>query len=153
MTLPSFDDPGGECKMSPSPLTPGDHTSSERRTCILLVEDEVLIRLMLADELRDAGHQVIEASDADEALVILEATQPDLIISDVRMPGSIDGLGLLAHVRTSLPVLPVIITSAHLDPAHAHSQGANLFVPKPYLCGVMLDAAEELLRGNNDDQG
>jgi DNA-binding response OmpR family regulator len=138
--------------MSPSPATPGDDTSAEQRTCILLVEDEVLIRLMLADELRDAGHQVIEASDADEALVIMEATKPDLIISDVRMPGSIDGLGLLAHVRASLPVLPVIITSAHLDPAHARSQGANLFVPKPYLCGVMLDAAEELLRRNNDDR-
>jgi CheY-like chemotaxis protein len=139
--------------MSPSPATPGDDSSSYQRTCILLVEDEVIIRLMLADELRDAGHQVIEASDADEALVILEATRPDLIISDVRMPGSIDGLGLLAHVRASLPLLPVIITSAHLDPAHAHSEGANLFVPKPYLCGVMLNAAEELLRGNNDDQG
>jgi CheY-like chemotaxis protein len=153
MTLASFEDPRGECKMSPSPVTPGDDTSSERRTCILLVEDEVLIRLMLAEELRDAGHQVIEASDADEALVILEATRPDLIISDVRMPGSIDGLGLLALVRASLPALPVIITSAHLGPAHAHSHGANLFVPKPYFCGVMLDAAEELLRGNNDDQG
>jgi CheY-like chemotaxis protein len=42
---------------------------------------------MLAEELRDAGHQVIEASDADEAVIILEATRPDLIISDVRMPG------------------------------------------------------------------
>jgi DNA-binding NtrC family response regulator len=116
------------------------------------VEDEVLIRLMLADELRDAGHQVIEASDADEAVVILKATRPDLLISDVRMPGSIDGMGLLALVRTSRPALPVIITSAHLDPAQAKSQGATLFVPKPYLCGVMLDAAEEILRGNNDNR-
>lgn len=136
--------------MSPSPATTGDDVSSKPRTCILLVEDEVLIRLMLADELRDAGHQVIEASDADEALVILEASLPDLIISDVRMPGSIDGMGLLALVRASQPALPVIITSAHLDPAHAQSRGANLFVPKPYLCGVMLDAAEELLRENDD---
>lgn len=137
--------------MSLGSATPGDEPSSEQRTCILLVEDEVLIRLMLAEELRDAGHQVIEASDADEAVIILEAIRPDLIISDVRMPGSIDGLGLLALVRNSLPDLPVIITSAHLDPAQAQSQGATAFVPKPYLCGVMLDAAEELLKECNDD--
>jgi DNA-binding NtrC family response regulator len=138
--------------MSPSLVVPGDDAPPTRGTCILLVEDEVLIRLMLAEELREAGHQVIEASDADEAVVILEASTPDLIISDVRMPGSIDGLGLLALVRTSLPALPVIITSAHLDPAEAKSQGATLFVPKPFSCGVMLDATKELLKVSHDDK-
>jgi DNA-binding NtrC family response regulator len=118
-----------------------------------LVEDEMLIRLMLADELRDAGHQVIEACDADEALLTLQTTRPDLIISDVRMPGSMDGMGLLAHVREVLPELPVIITSAHLDPAGARMQGATVFVAKPFTCGILVSAMEELLAGRTAEQG
>lgn len=137
--------------MSPSPTAPGGEISSDPRICILLVEDELLIRLTLADELREAGHQVIEACDADEAAVILQAVKPDLIISDVRMPGRMDGMDLLALVRETLPELPVIITSAHLDPLQARTQGATLFVAKPYSCGDMLSATEELLGGHCND--
>jgi DNA-binding NtrC family response regulator len=137
--------------MSPSPATPGGDESSLPRTCILLVEDELLIRLVIADELRDAGHHVIEACDADEAVAILEATEPDLVISDVRMPGTMDGMGLLGLVKQRYPALPVIITSGHLDPAQALEQGASLFVPKPYTFDVVLNATDELLRRKTDD--
>lgn len=104
---------------------------SAQRKCVLVVEDEILIRMMLSDELRDAGFQVIEASDADEALTFLGSMVPDIIISDVRMPGSIDGLGLLGVVRKTLPKLPVIITSAHLQAVDV-SDGATRFIAKPY---------------------
>jgi CheY-like chemotaxis protein len=137
--------------MSPNLATPEGERSTKAHTCILLVEDELLIRLLIADELRDAGHHVIEACDADEAVIILETIQPDLIISDVRMPGSMDGMGLLALVRQTLPGLPVVITSGHLDPAQAREHGATLFVSKPYSFGVVLDAAESLLNGKCDD--
>jgi DNA-binding NtrC family response regulator len=103
-----------------------------RPKCVLVVEDEFLVRMMLSEELRDCGFLVIEAASADEALVILEASAPDLIISDVKMPGSIDGLGLLAVVRRSFATLPVIIISAHLEAAHALGDGATRFVPKPF---------------------
>ena len=96
------------------------------------MEDELLIRVMLADLLRDAAYHVIEACGADEALVVIETTVPDLIISDVRMPGSIDGLGLLAVVRESHPTLPVIIVSAHLERELALAHGASHYIPKPY---------------------
>ena len=87
---------------------------------------------MLSDGLRDAGYQVIEACSADEALTVIRSAVPDLIISDVRMPGSLDGMGLLAVVRETLPTLPVIITSAHLQATLAISDGATQFVAKPY---------------------
>lgn len=102
------------------------------RTRILVVEDEFLIRLMLSDGLRDEGYHVIEACNADEALIVIAGAVPHLIISDVNMPGSLDGMGLLAVVRNTLPALPVIITSAHLQARHAISDGATHFVDKPY---------------------
>jgi CheY-like chemotaxis protein len=98
----------------------------------LVVEDEILIRLMTSEGLREEGYHVIEAFNADEALVILETAVPDILVTDVRMPGSIDGLGLLRVVKEKLSTLPVILTSGHLDPAEAIAEGASQFVSKPY---------------------
>ena len=110
------------------------------RTCILVVEDELLIRFMLSDGLRDHGYHVIEACSADEALIVLDSAMPDLIISDVRMPGSLDGMGLLSIVRKSLPSLPVIITSAHFQSVGALADGATQFIAKPYTMELILNA-------------
>ena len=70
---------------------------------ILLVEDEVLVRMVIAEELRDAGYTVIEANSADEALDLLRHGEVDVqvIFSDVRMPGTIDGAMLARIVRSS----------------------------------------------------
>lgn len=120
----------------------GQEVSIAQRTRVLVVEDEILIRIMLSDQLRDAGYQVIEASTADEALALLEICHPDLIVSDVRMPGSIDGMGLLAVVRKTLPMLPVIITSAHLQSTVAMAEGATHFIAKPYLMESVVQAVK-----------
>jgi DNA-binding NtrC family response regulator len=95
---------------------------------------------MLSDGLRDHGYHVIEACSADEALIVLDSAMPDLIISDVRMPGSLDGMGLLAIVRQSLPLLPVIITSAHFQSVVALADGATQFIAKPYTMELILNA-------------
>ena len=116
--------------------------------CILVVEDEFLIRMLLADELRDVGYQVIEASTADEGLEVLLGVTPDAIISDVKMPGSIDGLGLLEAVREKSPGLPVIIMSADAHPDIAIAAGANQFVAKPFKVGVIVEAVRHELVGD-----
>ena len=108
--------------------------------CILLVEDEFLIRMLLADELRDVGYQVIEAVNADEALEVLRGLTPDAIISDVMMPGSLDGMGLLAAVRETSPNLPVILMSGHADPMDAVAAGANQLIAKPFRVGAIVEA-------------
>lgn len=113
--------------------------STAARTRILVVEDELLIRMVLSDELRDVGYHVIEACSADEALAIIETEAPELIISDVRMPGRLDGLGLLAVVRETRPNLPVIITSSHLQAPHAIADGATQFVAKPYSLELVVE--------------
>jgi CheY-like chemotaxis protein len=116
------------------------------RRCILVVEDELLVRMMLSDELRDAGYDVLEAYNADEALVILQSVaRVDLIVSDVRMPGSMDGLGLLKEVKETFPAIPVIITSAHLHPGFATKDGAAVFFAKPYKLETVIKAVGDEL--------
>ena len=74
------------------------------RATILVVEDELLIRLMIADALRAAGFSVIEAMNADEALAVLRAgVSIDLVMTDIRVPGPTDGLGLADTVRPTWP--------------------------------------------------
>lgn len=138
-----------ESAVNPSPKSTGSRAPAQERKCVLVVEDEFLIRIMLSEELRDAGYHVIEACDAAEALSVLKTVGPDLIISDVRMPGSIDGLDLLARVRENSPTLPVIIISGHLLPAQAMIEGATQFVAKPFLLEAVVEAARKALGGTH----
>lgn len=128
--------------MGSSPALPIEtvYTSTCKR--ILVVEDELLIRLALSEGLRDAGYQVIEACNGDEAIEVLGSVQPDLVISDVRMPGPLDGIALLAFVRRRSSTLPVIIVSGHLRPSAALADGATQFLAKPYEMDEMLQAVE-----------
>lgn len=129
--------------MVPSSDTPQGDPDAGARKRILVVEDELLIRLLVSDELRSAGFDVIEAADADEALTILGSlVRVDLIISDVRMPGSLDGLGLLAVVRETYPTIPVIITSGHVESRHAIADGAARFLAKPYGMNAVIGAVQ-----------
>lgn len=83
---------------------------------ILLVEDEILIRLAMADDLRHAGFVVVEASTADEALVVLNTTPNiDLIVTDIRMPGRMDGVALANWVRQHAPGIKIAIASANVE--------------------------------------
>jgi CheY-like chemotaxis protein len=79
---------------------------------ILIVEDEVLIRLDVADYLRGCGYRVIEAGNAPEAIAILQSGRRiDLVFSDVQLPGSMDGFSLARWVRAHQPEVKVILTS------------------------------------------
>lgn len=135
--------------MSPNPVSPQGPAFGQSRQCVLVVDDEFLIRLMISEELRDAGYQVIEACDATEALTVLETVSPDLIITDVRMPGPLDGMDMLALVREKMPTLPIIIISGHLSAAQAMNKGATQFVPKPYLLDAVVDAVRTALEGTS----
>lgn len=100
--------------------------------CVLVVEDEFLIRLLVADHLREAGFTVIEAINGEEAIAVLTAgALVDLVFTDVRMPGSVDGIELLSFVKRVRPELPVIMTSGHLEPELAYAGGAVAFLSKP----------------------
>ena len=102
---------------------------------VLVVEDEAIIRMMLVDELDDAGIPVIEAEGADEAVAIMSnGASIRAVVTDVRMPGTMDGLGLAAWMRHRAPDIPIIITSGlatQLDCA-AINPAITGVVSKPY---------------------
>lgn len=103
-----------------------------RTARILVVEDEVLTRAFIAEELRLAGFRIIEADRADDALTYIKAAveQVDLVFSDIQTPGSLDGLQLAEILRDKYPDIPVILTSGNAPPRHVGIVEA--FVPKPY---------------------
>jgi CheY-like chemotaxis protein len=112
---------------------------------ILVVEDEFLIRLTISDELIAAGFRVIQAASADEALRVLQGgIAVDLVLTDVRMPGSLDGLELARRVRANWPMLKVIMVSGDLLMIPADGS-IDLFFPKPYSPAYVSDAVKQLL--------
>jgi CheY-like chemotaxis protein len=99
---------------------------------VLVVEDEILIRELVSEELEEAGFTVITAKDADHAINILEARQDiHLVFTDIDMPGSMDGLRLAAAVRDRWPPVHVIITTGKVRPLEIPANA--LFIPKPYV--------------------
>jgi DNA-binding NtrC family response regulator len=101
---------------------------------VLLVEDDVLLRVSTADYLRSRGYHVVEAGTAVEAATILSAGSPvHAIFSDVDLPGATGGLSLAVWVRTYYPAVPVILTSGvRAVMPTLNAQQTVPFVPKPY---------------------
>ena len=81
------------------------------RPTVLIVEDEFLIAISAAAVFQKAGFQTVEAGNADEAIAVLQNRDVDLIFTDVRMPGSMDGLKLARYVRDRWPPVKIMVTS------------------------------------------
>lgn len=107
-----------------------------QQPAILVVEDDVLLRLATADHFRDGGFHVVEAASGDEARAVLEAgVHVDLIFSDVNMPGELDGVALAQWSANNHPDVLVVLTSGvqhALDTAQAACPRVKAFVLKPY---------------------
>jgi CheY-like chemotaxis protein len=101
------------------------------RARILIVEDEALVRVAIAEHLRQCGFTVIEAPTADVAWKFLRAGGPvDLVFADIETPGSLDGLQLARSIRVQFPTLPIVLTSGNERPRSY--EGLGVFVAKPY---------------------
>jgi len=100
---------------------------------VLVVEDEVLIRIIAADALEDSGFKVLEAANAAEALKMLdEHDEVAVLFTDINMPGDMDGLALARHVSEERPEIKVIVTSGKQWLDSASLPEAGMFLPKPY---------------------
>jgi two-component system, response regulator PdtaR len=108
---------------------------------ILAVEDEVLLRMHLCDRLRDAGFTVVEAGDASEALRVLKArSDVALVVTDLRMPGDMDGNDLVREIHKMYPDVKVISASAHqID------EPVTASVSKPYNVDDLIALIRSLL--------
>jgi len=100
---------------------------------VLVVEDEVLIRMSIADSIADSGFTVYEAANADQAIHLLE-THSDIriLFTDIDMPGSMDGLRLAEAVRNRWPPVKIVITSGHVNIGADELAEDERFFAKPY---------------------
>jgi two-component system, response regulator PdtaR len=115
------------------------------RHTILLVEDEAFTRLAMADDLMQAGFQVIQAATADEALKVLQSSvRVDLVLTDIRMPGTLDGCDLAKLIHAKWPTIKVIILSGQYTAALATTP-ADAFLAKPCLVPILITAIHRLL--------
>jgi len=114
---------------------------------ILVVEDEVLIRMSTVATLEDAGFWVLEAQNATEALEVLSRhSEVSIMMTDVRMPGLLDGLALVAQVRIDHPAIRSIVVSGHTTAMEASDAGAMGFLPKPYMAHTMVQAVHDTVK-------
>ncbi|MGY3355256.1 CheY-like chemotaxis protein [Bradyrhizobium sp. GM0.4] len=112
---------------------------------VLVVEDETFIRMDVVDTLRAAGFDILEATNADEAIQMLERNpHVRLIFTDIDMPGSMNGLKLAASVRDRWPPVRIIATSGHVKIRVGDLPEDARFFPKPYQVAQIVDAIREL---------
>ncbi|MBO9379103.1 response regulator [Sphingomonas histidinilytica] len=124
----------------------GRKNSARGKATVLVVEDELFVRMIAVDAIEDAGYATIEAQDADQALILLEVhDEIDLVFTDIKMPGTIDGLGLALRVRERWPGLPLILTSGHLRQEDATVPASVPFLQKPYRAATLLAELARLL--------
>jgi CheY-like chemotaxis protein len=108
---------------------------------VLVVEDEMLLRMRAIDMVEDAGFTSVEAGDADEAVAILEArSDVALMLIDIQMPGSMDGLKLAHTVHQRWPPIKIILVSGQLNLADTDIPPDSRFIGKP------LDAAKMIVQ-------
>ncbi len=112
-----------------------------REPVLLVVEDEVLIRLSTSDFLRNEGFTVIEAGSAREALTVLKARSDiAVVVTDIHMSGALEGVDLIREIRRSFPAVKIITASAYQI-----NEPVEAVVPKPYSLDRLLSVIKSLL--------
>ena len=115
---------------------------------MLVVEDEGLVRELIVETLREAGCAVTEAASADEAVRTLKETAaPDILVTDVKLPGQMNGIDLAERVRRTLPRMKVIVTSGHAPPESARFV-ADAFLAKPFALKELVGEVRHLAPGH-----
>ena len=113
---------------------------------VLVVEDDFLNRLHAVNLVEDAGYIAVEASNADEAITILEARKDiRIVFTDIDMPGSMDGLKLAHAIRERWPPIELILTSGHFDLSHDEIPERGRFFPKPYRDQEIISALQHFV--------
>lgn len=123
------------------------HALSGELYTALVAEDEVIVRMVAVDALIDAGFRVLEAEHAGAALQVLEehGRSVHILITDVHMPGTMNGIALAHHTCRHWPWIALLIASAHPHPGHHELPPGSRFLPKPYFPHHLVGHARELV--------
>ena len=107
---------------------------------IVVVDDNPVIRRSYRDVVEEAGCAALEAASADEALRMIEAegSAVDVVITDIEMPGSMDGIGLAQLIARRWPRIGVIVNSGHLEPLPGELPSGAIFMSKPGTANILL---------------
>lgn len=113
---------------------------------VLVVEDEPLVRMDIADQLAEVGYKVFEAANADQAVAILEI-EPSIriLFTDIDMPGTMDGLKLAAAVGDRWPPVEIVVTSGHRRVQTSDLPDGSLFHVKPYHHQTIIESFRTLM--------
>ncbi|WP_029587473.1 response regulator [Bradyrhizobium sp. URHD0069] len=114
---------------------------------VLVVEDDMLLRMRAVDMVEDAGYTSVEAMDADQAVAILESRSDiALLFTDIQMPGSMDGLGLARSVHERWPPIKIILVSGQLKPTSVDIPANSRFFGKPLEGQAMIAQIQNMIR-------
>jgi CheY-like chemotaxis protein len=114
--------------------------------CLLLVEDDFDFRMMMADSLSDAGFEVVEAKDGDQAVEIIEHRgRIDLLVTDIQMPGRCDGNAVATSAKACHLGLPVVYVSGHSESLTNSIGPCDAFVLKPFRPSELIAVVKRLL--------
>jgi CheY-like chemotaxis protein len=120
--------------------------TAAKRAVVLVVEDDVLLRINAAEMIESAGFDVIETASADEAIAVLErCVVIHVVFTDIQMPGSMDGLKLAHVVRSRWPPVGIIATSGQVAPRPGDLPEGGKFLQKPYSAVLVANALRELI--------
>ncbi len=118
------------------------------RIVVLIVEDDVFVRMTMAAQLQDAGFDVIEAMNAADAIGILENdTSIDAVVSDISMPGAMDGISLVHNVHRRWPAIKLIIASGGGTATASDLPIGCRYLAKPYEVRQLLATVRGLVCG------
>src|ERR1700728_1019278 len=113
---------------------------------VLIVEDEMILRMRAVDIVEDAGFHPVEAVNADQAISILESRSDiSLLFTDIQMPGSIDGLMLAHAVHSRWPAIKIILVSGQVKPSEAERPADSRFFGKPLGVGQMISELQAMV--------
>jgi two-component system, response regulator PdtaR len=115
------------------------------RQVVLIVEDEALVRMTAVDMIEEAGFEILKATNADEAILLLKARLDiTVVFTDIEMPGSMNGLRLAEAVRDRWPPVKIIATSGHYVVRDGDLPSGGLFLAQPYSLSQISSALREI---------
>lgn len=122
----------------------------DRSKLVMIVENDRVIRILSAELLIEGGVDVLDATDGEEALALLElhAAEVAAVITDIRMPGKCSGLELARHVATQWPWISILVTSGYYSERPSCMPRQALFLSKPWDSKVVLDFARRAVRSD-----
>jgi CheY-like chemotaxis protein len=116
------------------------------QSTVLVVEDDEVLRMCVAEVVTDAGFSPVEAANADEAFAILQnRSDIALLFTDIQMPGSMDGLDLARTVHDRWPAIKIILVSGRVEVSEHERPVNSRFFQKPFAMRQMIEGLQEMI--------